>query len=420
MAMVGGIKDEDVVGIEEEVDLGVDFGISKPEEEVHVPEDVEIMKSIQLKNVDKDVKKPGVRGKKKDQQVDQATEEKDLYADFSSFLLDKADIIADIGIKTTLSTGIDILDAILGGGFAVGALNIVVGQPGSGKSMIAIQCIGHNQQTHDDLLAAFLDSEEATTTIRMANLGVKKPKLIPYVDITIEKVFKFIEAICLFKQNRGIMDKPSILVWDSIANTLSEKEREADNINSVIGYKAKVMSMLIPKYISKLAKHNICLIAVNQLRDQLAMGQFAPAKELKFMSTGKDMPGGNILRYNAFHLIEMKVKSVVDPEKLGFEGIVSKVKCVKNKLFPPNVEIDIVGDFVRGFSNFHTNYNFLIETEMVKSGAWCYLINAPEKKFRTKEAKHLYDTDPVFKGMFDEAVKQSIKVNLIDRYNTVD
>ena len=153
----------------------------------------------------------------------------------------------------------------------------------------------------------------------------------------------------------------------------------------------------------------------------MSIGQFAAPKELKFMTTGKDMPGGNILKFNAFHLLEMKVESELkdgDPAKgkYGFDGIIVKVKCVKNKLFTPNVEIRIVGSFVNGFSNFWTNYKFLVDNKRLVSGSWNYLIEMPEKKFRTKDAESIYETDTSFRQCFDKVVKETIQSELIDRY----
>lgn len=349
---------------------------------------------------------------------------KELYGEFAAFLENKADIVEDKKMKLTISTGIDLLDAILGGGFAVGGLNIIVGQPGSGKSMLAIQTMGQGQRQYKGkLLGGFLDSEEATTQLRLSNLGVRYPKLRPYADVTVEKVFKFIEGLCVFKNQKEIVETPSVVVWDSIANTLSQKERETDDPNTVIGYKARLLSILVPKYVAKCAQNNICFLAVNQLRDVLAMGQFAPPKDLKFMSTTKDMPGGNILKYNAFQLLEMKVKTAITPtgteksDNYGFEGIIVTVKCVKNKLFPPNVEIPIVGSFTTGFSNFWTNYNFLKQTKRLNSGAWNYLVSFPDKKFRTKDAPSLYKDDLEFQTAFDAAVKEAIKNEIIEKYN---
>jgi len=345
------------------------------------------------------------------------SETQDLFNEFSDFLEVKADMKVDVGVKDIVPTGIDLLDAVLGGGFAIGAFNIIVGQPGSGKSMLAIQTLGNMQRKYKTPFTAFLDSEEATTTKRLANLGVNRPKLKPYTDITVEKVFKFLEGLCLFKEEKNLLDVPALLIWDSIANTLTEKEREVEDINSVIGYKARLLSILMPKYVAKMAKYNIGVIAVNQLRDNLAMGQFAPAPDLKFMTSSKQMPGGNVIKYNAFQLVEMKTKSALKPDKYGFEGIIAKAKCVKNKLFSPNVEVEIVGDFVYGFNNFWTNYNFLVETKRLKSGAWNYLTNLPEVKFRTKEAFNMYNDDQKFKEAFDEAAKDAINIDIINKYD---
>ena len=382
----------------------------------------EMLESVKLKEggEEKVVKKESIKIIKGHEVVDNVDKTKELYAEFSSFLETKVEIKADDGLKATISTGLDLPDAILGGGFAIGALNIIVGQPGSGKTMLAAQTLGQGQKQYKgNLLGAFLDSEEATTSIRLAALGVRYPNVKPYVDITVEKVFKFLEGLCLFKQNKKIMDLPSVVIWDSIANTLSQKEREAEDVNSVIGYKARMLSILIPKYVAKCAQHNICFIAVNQLRDVLKIGQFAPAKDLKFMSSSKDMPGGNVLKFNAFHLIEMKVKSVLDREKMGFDGVVAKMKCVKNKLFTPNIEIEIVGSFNRGFSNFWTNYNFMNNTKRLHTGAWNYLIAMPDKKFRTKDAYTLYKEDETFKNAFDDSSKEAIQTEIIDKYSQV-
>jgi len=384
----------------------------------------EILKSVEL-NLDEtdkeekiDIAKPIV--KRKAVTVDDET--KALYADFSSFLEDKIEMKPDTGIKKVIPTGIDILDAILGGGVAIGALDIIVGQPGSGKSMLAIQILAKAQELYGDqpgFIGHFLDSEEATTTIRLSNLGVRRPLIKPYSDITVEKVFKFLEGLCLFKEQKKITHIPSVVIWDSIANTLSEKEREAVDVNSVIGYKARMLSILIPKYVARCAQYNIAFIAVNQLRDVLNIGMFSAPRDLKFMSASKDMPGGTVLKYNAFHLMEMKVKSALKPEQYGFDGVIAKVKCVKNKLFAPNIEVEIVGSFQTGFSNFWSNYIFLVENKRLKTGAWNSLVNMPEKKFRTKDAESLYLAEKDFKEKFDEAVKETIQIEIIDKYNPV-
>lgn len=393
----------------------------------------EVLDSIKL-DTSKEVDKEEVKNKVDSVVIDHTSEEievienekltKELHAEFSSFLETKADLKEDTGIKDTIPTGIDLVDAILGGGFVIGALGIIVGSPGCGKSMLAMQTLGQGQKKFKgDLLGGFLDSEKATTSLRLWNLGVRYPKLRPYSDVTVEKVFKFIEGLCIFKREKKIVETPSVTVWDSIANTLSQKEIETDNPNEVIGYKARLLSILVPKYVAECARHNICFLAVNQLREVLNIGQFTAPKDLKFMSASKDMPGGQILKYNANQLVEMNVKSVISPntaeksDNYGFEGVIVKLKCVKNKLFPPNVEIEIVGSFVTGFSNFWTNYNFLKSTKRLNSGAWNYLVSYPDKKFRTKDAPQHYKEDQTFREKYDEAVKEAIDTEIIKKYN---
>ena len=418
--MVDEIKDSEDVEPQVNVDVdeimdNISLDLSDDDPEPETPKKENKVESEIIENELKEISVPTA-------EEEEVT--KELYDEFSSFLENKADIREDTGVKVTISTGIDLVDAMLGGGFAVGGLNIIVGQPGSGKSMLAMQTLGQGQRQYaGKLIGGFLDAEESTTTLRLSNLGVRFPKLKPYVDITVEKVFKFIEGLCVFKEQKKILPTPSVIVWDSIANTLSQKERETDDPNTVIGYKARLLSILVPKYVAKCAQHNICLLAVNQLRDVLAIGQFAPPKDLKFMSATKDMPGGNVLKFNAFQLVEMKIKTAISEkgveksDNYGFEGVIVTMKCVKNKLFPPNVEIPVVGSFTTGFSNFWTNYNFLKQTKRLNSGAWNYLVSLPDKKFRTKDAPNLYKTDADFQKAFDVATKEAIKTEVTDKYN---
>jgi len=389
------------------------ISIDKPETKVKVK-----IETPQPEVVAKQIN--SVKESHKSATVDETNEAKALYDDFSAFLEQKTEISSVSDSKPVIPTGIKILDAYMGGGFAIGALSIIVGTPGSGKSMLAAQVIANAQRIYEPgkFLAGYMDSEESTTQMRLASLGVVNPKLRPFPDITVEKVFKFLETMILYKEQKKSVDIPSIVVWDSIANTLSQKEREAEDVNQVIGYKARMLSMLIPKYVAKCSQYNICWLAVNQLRDKLDMGQFSAPADLKFMTSTKQMPGGQALKFNAFQLLQMQVKSAFDTEKgkFGFDGIIVKCKFVKNKLFVPNIEMDLVGSFVKGFSDFWTSYNFLTVHGRLKAGAWNYLVSNPDKKFRTKDAINMYNNDSEFRILFDAEVEKSIEEDIIDKY----
>lgn len=347
---------------------------------------------------------------------------KKLYYEFNSFLEDKTAIKQDSGVKTAVPTSIDLLDAILGGGFAVGSLAQIVGQTGGGKSMLAMQFLGSAQRYFNgDIFIGCLDSEESITTVRLRNLGVRNPAIKPYNDMTVEKVFKYVEGLCLYKEMKNIVDKPSVILWDSVANTQTQKERESDDPNALIGYRGRLLSLLIPKYISKIAAYNISIIAINQLRDAVQIGPMAQAKDLNFMQSGKNIPGGNALRYNSFHLLNMKVNGGLTTkleEKYGVKGIVVEIKAVKNKLFSPDIPIFLVGNFVSGFSNFWTNYMFMADNGYINTGAWNTFTDNSTLKFRTKDAELMYKENQDFKEVFDHTIKTAIEKEILEP-NTV-
>jgi len=350
-----------------------------------------------------------------------------LYSEFSSFVETTTDLKEDTGIKGFIPSNLKLLNAILGGGFALGALNTIIGNPGCGKSMIVMQTLG-NAQVHfkRNVMVSFLDSEYSTTTIRLANLGVRYPRIRPFSEagtrrLTVEKFFQFLESMCQHKENNGLIDMPYVVGWDSIANTLTQKEIEATDPKEVVGYRARVYSLLIPKYVAKCSQYNISIISVNQLRDVVNMGRFPKPSDLKFMSQEYTIPGGKALKFNAFHLLEMRQSNMSkkDIEKYGFEGLVSEIMCIKNKLFRPKIPIKVIGDFNTGFSDFWTNYVYLVDNNWIKPGAWNILVNNPTKKFRTKEAEEMYKADEDFRKSYDEAVKavideQIIKPNIVE------
>jgi len=343
----------------------------------------------------------------------------ELQGSLDSFMADKADLDAGTGIVETLPTGIDLLDAILGGGFGVGKFSMICGNPGTFKSALVAQCIGSSQRKYKGkLMSSYMDSENSMSTDRLAQMGAKYPHIKPYDDVTVESIFRAVECHCAFKELKSLSHIPSIVAWDSIANTITQKEKESDtdNINSIIGLKARILSIVLPKYINKMTNYNVTLLAINQLREKLDMGMFTAAADLKWMGN-KTIPGGQALKFNAFHLLMLQVKSDIKTEQFGFSGVELEAKCIKNKLFKPNVPIKLMVNFNTGVSNFWTNYKLLTTYKVMKTGAWNTLITMPEKKFRTNQAEIIYNNnEDGFKDKFDEAVKKTIKLEIIDKY----
>jgi recombination protein RecA len=378
--------------------------------------DIPIIPSEKIEVQNKEEKIQTSEYLKKELTADEVNQSQSIKDSLDLFLK-KVDLtIYDDAVKTTIPTGIDSLDTVLGGGIATGFTQIV-GPPGGGKSALAAKILAAGQRKYaGKFIGVYIDSEESTTESRLAQLGVIYPKIKPYVNVSVEKIFQIVEGICAFKDNNPhLMDVPSVVIWDSIANTVTEAGYEADDPNSVTGQKARLLSFLLPKYIANLNKYSVCLVAVNQLRDKIDMGIIKTAADLKFLGD-KQIPGGKSILFNSIQLLLVRPSTDIKGE-YGFTGIKVMCKAVKNKLFTPNIEIPLVFSFERGFSNFWSNYEMLKNFKRISAAAWCTLGDYTEKKFRQNQAIEFYRTDPKFKELFDSLVQEVLKKEYIDTYS---
>lgn len=369
-------------------------------------EAVEITKNIvdSVKLTEDDEKKLHTKSK----------EDEGLQMEFDQFLNDKVEVDnSDGGNMDRITTGIDLVDRLSGGGFRIGGFTQIVGQPGSFKSTLVAQIIANCQKKYGkDFLCVYYDTEAAMTSKRLSQLGVNNPPIKPYDDVTIEKLFKTIEAMCAYKVTKKITT-PSLIIWDSIANTSTESERGLDNINSTMGLKQKLLSQLLPRYLPKMKANGIAIVAVNQLRDRLNVGMYSPAPDL-LHTANFEIPGGKAVKFNSSHLLKLQNRGELKPEQYGFNGVKVEIEFLKNKDFTPYIKADLIVDFKKGVSNFWTNYNMLVDNGKLKSGAWNYLVGLPEVKFRTKDAPQFYADNPKFKEIFDSEVEYVLKTAYTD------
>jgi len=318
-------------------------------------------------------------------------------------------------------TGIDLLDGILGGGFMT-KLSMLVGTPGCGKSALVAKVLGTGQRKFGDkFLGIYIDTEQSQYRERLSELGVNCPEIDPYQkDITLEKVFEIIQSICLFKKENKILDVPSVVVWDSIANTKTQAGAETDDPNKVTGLQARILTHLLPKYVDKLNSYNIALVTINQLRDSLDMsaGPFRKAPDLKWLSN-KRIPGGQSLLHNSSQILFMKSGSDLKNQSgdvYGFKGHKVTMHTIKNKVFTPNIPIETVLSYNFGFSNFWSNYELLKSFKVMQSkGTRFYLTGFPDKTFFQKDAIKVYKENEEFQKEFDSHVERIIKEEIISK-----
>ncbi len=112
-------------------------------------------------------------------------------------------------------TGIDEFDRVLGGGLVSGAVVLIGGDPGIGKSTLLLQVLAHLSNKQNTL---YVSGEESAQQIALRakrlSLDARGLRLLP--EIQLEKIQAAITAT-------GQDDKPDIVVIDSIQTVYSEQ-----------------------------------------------------------------------------------------------------------------------------------------------------------------------------------------------------
>lgn len=342
----------------------------------------------------------------------------EIQKKFSEFLF-KEKKIGDLTNEEPklLKTGITTLDIILGGGIIIGGFVQLVGRAGCGKTSLAIKILSNLQKEHrGKCLCLFIDSECTATRARLAQLGVKDPEIDPVFDITLEDIVEIIDSTIEFKKkNKELEDYPVIVVWDSIASTLSKKEMAAEDLKEVVGYKARLLSVYLPKIAPLLLKYSITIVAINQLRDNLSLGVMPSAPAIKGLKNSENIPGGRALQFSTSQLIFMHDTSNLEESSFGFDGKEVECYCIKNKVFTPMIKTKMALSYAGGFSDFWSSFLVLRDEKYILTNGPWYSMKGYEKKFQLSKISGIYQNDPEFRKAFNMCLEE-YKNDLYKRY----
>jgi DNA repair protein RadA/Sms len=151
-----------------------------------------------------------------------------------------------------ISTGIDEFDRVLGGGLVPGAVVLIGGDPGIGKSTLLLQVLANLSGTLNTL---YVSGEESAQQIALRAkrllLDARSLRLLP--EIQLEKI-----------QTTIMADKPDVVVIDSIQTVYSEQ------LSSAPGSVAQVRECAAQ--LTRIAKsHNITIILVGHVTKEGAL-----------------------------------------------------------------------------------------------------------------------------------------------------
>lgn len=243
------------------------------------------------------------------------------------------------------STGIEDLDAIIGGGIPEGRVIEVFGPEGSGKTSL----LYHLASLHD--LALDIPIEGTFDAERAKIFGNRPKQLIIYRarfgEDAFNKALQFAKAgISLI----GIDSVPSLLPKEDVEKVYKSADRDTIE-EQRIGGTARLINKYLPP-IEEIIEHTgTTLIFTNQVRDKMNAMMFGEKT---------DTPGGRKLKHACSLRIQVARRAWIevpnkDPRNSAAKekvGIIIKCKVVKSKVSNPMGECEIPLFFDRGFVSF--------------------------------------------------------------------
>ena len=157
--------------------------------------------------------------------IEETVIDKKKAGEYRGFDETKMSSLADINVKNEqrIKTGMEEIDRVFGGGIVKGSLVLMGGEPGVGKSTLALSIADKVALTGSKVM--YFSGEESLEQIKLRadRTGVKAEKLILVTETGIEKITSLMEK-----------EKPALAVIDSIQTTFKEDlDSVAGSVNQV-------------------------------------------------------------------------------------------------------------------------------------------------------------------------------------------
>lgn len=284
-------------------------------------------------------------------------------------------------VSERISSGCVALDAIMGGGFPVGRVTEIYGDPSSGKSLIAAVAAGLAQQSH--AIVAYEDTETTVSQEMMSVLGVDVDNLIYDSADTIEEVFNFFDLM-VDSRNKNAADDLLFLIWDSVAATSIQLEMDKDTGSSVMGRHALYMSQGLRKFTHVIANQRVCCLILNQVRQKIGI----------MFGDSTATFGGKALEFHSSVRVKLDLAGKIrTTDKKHVIGMMTVATCTKNKTSMPFRQAKLPIFFGSGIDDAMATFYYMKDNNLMKSSGANYTIQLVdgELTFTKKQWRKVFD-----------------------------
>lgn len=253
-----------------------------------------------------------------------------------------------------LPSGSQLLDNVLGGGYAIGRVISIVGEYGSAKSLLALEACANHKKLFPNGKVRYCDVESALDLEYITKLGVCLTKEERKDIFTVEDLGNHLAD---FQENLP-SDSHGLFIVDSLDALSTEAELEKTIDEKSYGTdKAKVMTALFRRLIQPMERKNITLIIISQTRDMI--GSMIP---MKTRSGGKalDFYSSQVVWINP--LAKGKIEKTVSGTK-EIIGIEIHIKNRKNKVSMPFRECNLKVLLGFGIDDIGSNLEWLSKND---------------------------------------------------------
>ena len=185
-----------------------------------------------------------------------------------------------------------------------------------------------------------------------------------------------------------------IIVIDSVAALVPQKELDGEIGDSFVGLQARLMSQAMRKLTGAIAKSKTCVIFINQIREKIGVMFGSP----------EVTPGGRALKfYSSCRVDVRRIGTLKDGEDVVGQRV--RVKVVKNKVAPPFrvAEFDMM--HANGISIEGDILDLAVAAKLIdKTGTWMRFGEVHLGQGREKARQFLKDNPAVAEKIRQEVL----------------